>query len=302
MWISFPELPANLYHEDCLRSIAGNFGNVLRIHERTLAMSDTAEALVCVEMDLAAQRKERLWIDLAGQGYWQNVNYHRVPRLCSYCHKLGHDDSSCRKKLGIKGFPAQSAAPPKARKAEYRPCRMDLQLVRPKSPEGNRFAILNSVDECVFQDPLDIAVNERPSSSKPVAANMELGVSDPGSSSVVVELPSNQIGSQGELGGPVQDDKGKANLNCDGSVTNFDLEGPVIAVDICSHNQAKVEVNLPKVYEAGKAVADRAFLDNSLMQTCGLGRGAISRRLDKEGCMVTRSRARSAEDSRPPSQ
>lgn len=76
----------------------------------------------------------------------------------------------------------------------------------------------------------------------------------------------------------------------------------MIAADTCPHNQAKVKVNLPKVYEASKAVADKAFLDNSLMQTCGLGRGAISRRLVKEGYMVTRSRARSAEDLRPPSQ
>lgn len=103
VWIGFPGLPANLYHEDCMRTIAVNFGQVLRIHENTLAMTDTSEALACVELDLLAKRKERLWIDLDGAGFWQTVNYHRVPHLCSFCDKLGHLDADCNKKLGREG-------------------------------------------------------------------------------------------------------------------------------------------------------------------------------------------------------
>lgn len=63
-----------------------------------LAMSDTSEALVCIEMNLSVPRKERIWIDFDGSGYWQVVNYNRAPPLCSYCHKLGHLEDLCKKK------------------------------------------------------------------------------------------------------------------------------------------------------------------------------------------------------------
>ncbi|MQL90605.1 hypothetical protein Taro_023199 [Colocasia esculenta] len=45
IWVGFPNLPVNLYNEDYLRCIAGNFGEVLRIHDSTLAWTQTAEAL-----------------------------------------------------------------------------------------------------------------------------------------------------------------------------------------------------------------------------------------------------------------
>lgn len=56
------------------------------------------------------------------------------------------------------------------------------------------------------------------------------------------------------------------------------------------------------VFEAGKVVADRALLDNSLMQTRELGRDVSRRRVEKEGSMVTRSRARSTEVPKPSTQ
>lgn len=97
VWIGFPSIPVNFYQEEMLRSIAGNFGPVLRIHDATIAMTNTTEALVCVEMDLEMQRKERIWIGIENNGFWQSVNYHRVPHLCSKCHKIGHLEKDCKK-------------------------------------------------------------------------------------------------------------------------------------------------------------------------------------------------------------
>lgn len=99
VWVGFPGLPVNLYHEDCMRSIAGNFGPVLRIHDRTLAMTDTAEALACVELNLSTLRRERLWIDMNGFGFWQMVKYYKVPDLCRCCHKIGHSAGDCKSKM-----------------------------------------------------------------------------------------------------------------------------------------------------------------------------------------------------------
>ncbi|MQM16125.1 hypothetical protein Taro_049079 [Colocasia esculenta] len=44
------------------RCIAGNFGEVLRIHDSTLAWTQTAEALVCVDVDIAKPLPDRIWI------------------------------------------------------------------------------------------------------------------------------------------------------------------------------------------------------------------------------------------------
>lgn len=52
-WVGFPNLPLNFYNVDYLRSIASNFGQVLRIQEATLAWIHTVEALVCVDLDVA---------------------------------------------------------------------------------------------------------------------------------------------------------------------------------------------------------------------------------------------------------
>lgn len=143
VWLGFPELPANLYHEDCIRSIAGNFGMVLRIHDNTLAMTDTSEALVCVELDLAAPRKERIWIDTDGEGFWQPVNFHRVPHLCSICHKLGHTAQDCKKQKNKTELLSNSNVVPPAKQLQvYKKvgCSKD---VRQNANLSNSFAALS---------------------------------------------------------------------------------------------------------------------------------------------------------------
>lgn len=81
-----------------LQSIAGNMRPVLWIHEATSAVTETSEALVCVELDLVAQRKNHIWIEMAEGGSWQLVSYHRVPHLCLHCHKIGHTKNDCKKR------------------------------------------------------------------------------------------------------------------------------------------------------------------------------------------------------------
>ncbi|MQL80504.1 hypothetical protein Taro_012953 [Colocasia esculenta] len=98
IWVGFPMLPVNFYSEDFLRSIAGNLGTVLRVHEPTQALTRTNEAFVCVELDILKPRPERIWIGCGTDGFWQNIRYYKVPEVCSFCHKLGHAVSSCHKK------------------------------------------------------------------------------------------------------------------------------------------------------------------------------------------------------------
>ncbi|MQL81184.1 hypothetical protein Taro_013643 [Colocasia esculenta] len=99
IWVGLPGLPVNLYNQDYLRCIAGNFGEVLRIHDSTIAWTQTAEALVCVDVDIARPLPDRIWIGQGEKGYWQPVRFHRVPPICNLCRKLGHSQEVCKRNV-----------------------------------------------------------------------------------------------------------------------------------------------------------------------------------------------------------
>ncbi|MQL73441.1 hypothetical protein Taro_005797 [Colocasia esculenta] len=96
--VGFPLLHVNYYYPDFLRSIAGNLGQVLRIYEPTSAITQTQEAFVCVELDIAKARPKRIWIGCGQEGFWQKNSYYKVVAVCSFCHKLGHAELECNKK------------------------------------------------------------------------------------------------------------------------------------------------------------------------------------------------------------
>lgn len=98
VWVSFPGLPANLFHEAFIKSIAGNVGRVLKVALSTSQITNAAEALACVEIDVLKPRAHRIWIDLDGEGDWFPIKYMKVPAFCVGCRKIGHDVSSCRSK------------------------------------------------------------------------------------------------------------------------------------------------------------------------------------------------------------
>ncbi|MQM13104.1 hypothetical protein Taro_046025 [Colocasia esculenta] len=75
IWVGLPGLPVSLYNESYLRSIASNLGQVLRIHDATLAWTQTDEALICVDVDIAQPLQERIWIGYGADGFWQKVTW-----------------------------------------------------------------------------------------------------------------------------------------------------------------------------------------------------------------------------------
>ncbi|MQL94634.1 hypothetical protein Taro_027289, partial [Colocasia esculenta] len=108
-WISFPGLPVNFYEEDYIKSIAGNIGPVLRVHEATIARTNTTAAVVCVELDIKKPRKERIWINYSNQGFWQYIDYGRMPSFCELCHRLVHLKETCNrnKKKAMQSQPTE---------------------------------------------------------------------------------------------------------------------------------------------------------------------------------------------------
>lgn len=95
VWVEFPGLPANLFQEAFLRSIAGNLGPVLKVVLSTSEITNASAAYACVEMDVLKPRNNRIWIGMGDEGAWQEVIYVKVPSFCTTCKKMGHDSSSC---------------------------------------------------------------------------------------------------------------------------------------------------------------------------------------------------------------
>lgn len=92
VWVAFPGLPANLFQESFLRSIAGNLGPALKV---ALSTSEITKAYACIELDVLKPRSERIWIGTGDGGAWQHVEYVKVPKLGTFCN--GHDLQVCNR-------------------------------------------------------------------------------------------------------------------------------------------------------------------------------------------------------------
>lgn len=90
-------MPANLFQECFLRSIAGNLGPVLKVSLSTSSITKAYAAYACIELDVLKPRCERIWIGTGDGGAWQHVEYVKVPQYCTFCKKIGHDFQVCNR-------------------------------------------------------------------------------------------------------------------------------------------------------------------------------------------------------------
>lgn len=177
-----------------LRSIAGNIGLVLQIHRASIAMTDTSEALVCVDLDLQLPRKERIWIGSEEGGFWQSINYHRVPHLCSHCHKIGHLESQCKRKqrdrnlrLGADNIPV---AGDQRIHQEFHPRAPPVQ--QNNEIQNNRFAPLAQASA--------IVENENPNRLAPSQGAASADLDNQLSSDLVINVPPGSVSTLENLG------------------------------------------------------------------------------------------------------
>lgn len=55
-------------------------------------------AKVCVQIDLLIKLPFRVWMECDGSlsGYWQSIEYDKLPHYCRSCVRLGHDMHACK--------------------------------------------------------------------------------------------------------------------------------------------------------------------------------------------------------------
>ncbi|KAL2228168.1 UNVERIFIED_CONTAM: 40S ribosomal protein S5 [Sesamum indicum] len=98
IWVSFPELPAHLFHKDALYAVASMIGTPLQIDDFTFNQSKLSKARVCIEIDLLTPLIQKFDIQINGISIVQKVEYEQVPECCTLCKHVGHQDLECYSK------------------------------------------------------------------------------------------------------------------------------------------------------------------------------------------------------------
>jgi hypothetical protein len=90
VWVKFPNLPLKCWSPRCLSKIASKLGTFIQSDQLTFSMSRISYARVLVELDLLADLKSSIVINLPNRATLnQPVIYETLPRFCKLCKSLG---------------------------------------------------------------------------------------------------------------------------------------------------------------------------------------------------------------------
>ncbi|KAJ8767652.1 hypothetical protein K2173_018210 [Erythroxylum novogranatense] len=93
VWISLPRLPIHFFYKSALFAICSVVGCPLRIDSVTASLKRPSMARVQVEIDLLKDRPDKASIDVEGSnGFWQKLDYEKVPSYCQHCWHVGHSE------------------------------------------------------------------------------------------------------------------------------------------------------------------------------------------------------------------
>ncbi|XP_019183633.1 PREDICTED: uncharacterized protein LOC109178453 [Ipomoea nil] len=116
VWVLLPNLKANCFSEPCLKQIVKPIGRFLQVDTPTAKFTRPSVARVKVEIDLLKPPCRKMFIrlgtarpDREAVGFWQVIEYERIPPYCLNCRKQGHLANSCRVPGGGASAPRSSA-------------------------------------------------------------------------------------------------------------------------------------------------------------------------------------------------
>ncbi|KAJ6947099.1 hypothetical protein NC651_001710 [Populus alba x Populus x berolinensis] len=96
VWVKFPNLPLKCWSPRCLAKIASKLGTPIQSDQLTFNMMRISYAKVLVELNLLADLKSSIVINLPnGTTLNQPVIYETLPRFCTLCKVLGHKTGAC---------------------------------------------------------------------------------------------------------------------------------------------------------------------------------------------------------------
>nr|GMC68963.1 TMV resistance protein N-like [Ipomoea batatas] len=90
-----------------LARICAPIGRVIELDLATIRKSRPSVAKVRLEIDVTKPRLERIWIEVVNRegvvsGFWQRIEFLKVPIYCEDCSRFGHGRLTCRRvRIGV---------------------------------------------------------------------------------------------------------------------------------------------------------------------------------------------------------
>ncbi|KAG5226797.1 DUF4283 domain-containing protein [Salix suchowensis] len=111
VWIKLPNLPLQCWSPVCLSKIGSVLGKPVQCDVLTSSMSRLSFARILVEIDLLADLKHSVILELPnGTSVNQKIVYETLPRYCKHCRVIGHNTSLCPHSLNKKEASAPMTA------------------------------------------------------------------------------------------------------------------------------------------------------------------------------------------------
>ncbi|XP_042521281.1 uncharacterized protein LOC122094744 [Macadamia integrifolia] len=113
VWIRYPELPIEYWHEKILLSMGKASGHPVEVDRRTPHGTMGNYARVLVEVPMSGTRVEEIQVERKQPGknvlFWfkQRIIYEDGIGRCTFCKKLGHLVEQCRSKKNNERNPAE---------------------------------------------------------------------------------------------------------------------------------------------------------------------------------------------------
>ncbi|CAN0917853.1 hypothetical protein LINGRAHAP2_LOCUS30550 [Linum grandiflorum] len=105
IWIRFPQLPYQYYHEDVLKGLGNLVGRTIRLHDRMLTSTRGKFAWLAVEINLHEPVASSDFLD----DVWQDVEFENFPTLSFECGLVRHEAAACPSNQG--NFPKSKLLP-----------------------------------------------------------------------------------------------------------------------------------------------------------------------------------------------
>nr|GMD47285.1 ABC transporter F family member 4-like [Ipomoea batatas] len=120
VWVLLPNLKAHCFSIPCIKQIVKPIGRFLHVDAATAKFSRPNVAKVKVEIDLMKPLRQKFFIRLGSKipgredfGFWQSIEYEKIPPYCLTCWKQGHLSSSCRVKRARVDIYMGNSQPPR---------------------------------------------------------------------------------------------------------------------------------------------------------------------------------------------
>nr|GMC61994.1 TMV resistance protein N-like [Ipomoea batatas] len=102
VWVELPNLPLHLFDFESISRICAPFGRAIELDLATVRKSRPSVAKVRLEIDVTKPRLDRIWIEFVQgngmvSGFWQRIEFLRIPVYCEVCGRFGHGSLICRR-------------------------------------------------------------------------------------------------------------------------------------------------------------------------------------------------------------